>query len=243
MPLQACIKQLTGLCVVLLGVSACGTSTPVTRDAAPQAVRSQVTAPQDTRAQATTPATARPQAVAAPPQAAIEVTELDDNEQAQYRQAVSFLEAGDYLQAEAALQKIALVHPGVAGPYLNLGIIYARTNRLDAARESLMHVLRIKPESAIAYNQLGIVNRQSGKFQEARQAYEQAIRLSPDYSFAHLNLGVLLDIYLQNPGEALPHYQRYQELTPSEDTQVSGWIVDLQFRLKTQQKTASVVTR
>ena len=52
------------------------------------------------------------------------------------------------------------------------------------------------------------------------------------YAGAYLNLGILFDIYLQDLVKALQEYEKYQSLTQQEDSQVAGWIVDIQRRIK-----------
>ncbi len=169
-----------------------------------------------------------------------EPAKVSQNDQDLYAQAVNMLEVGDALRAEAILQELADSYPGHAGPVLNLAIIYARDGRTAEAKLLFVRALELRPDNAIAYNQLGILARRNGEFNAAQANYEQAVALAPDYAFAHLNLGVLYEIYLQQPEQALPHYERYQELTGSEDEQVSGWIADLQLRLQSRSQTAQV---
>ena len=74
------------------------------------------------------------------------------------------------------------------------------------------------------------VHRQQGQFDKAREAYEQAIALAPDYAAPMLNLGILNDLYLGDSRRALVLYERYLELSPAGDVQVSKWVVDLHNR-------------
>ncbi|HRI18563.1 MAG TPA: hypothetical protein PL196_08585, partial [Burkholderiaceae bacterium] len=60
----------------------------------------------------------------------------------------------------------------------------------------------------------------------------------PDYAAATLNLGILNDLYLGDNRRALELYERYLELSPAGDTQVSKWVVDLHNR-KPQQVAAN----
>lgn len=87
-------------------------------------------------------------------------------------------------------------------------------------------------QQALAEQQHGIELRRQGKFQEALAAYRQALMLQPDYALAHLNLAILLDLYLAQPEEALSHYRRFQELSPTPDEQVAAWITELERRLQ-----------
>jgi len=69
---------------------------------------------------------------------------------------------------------------------------------------------------------------QEGKFDDARRQYRKALDADPDYALAHLNIAILYDLYLQEPKEALPHYQAYQQLLPAEDGVVAKWIIELE---------------
>jgi lipoprotein NlpI len=56
--------------------------------------------------------------------------------------------------------------------------------------------------------------------------------IDPNYAYAHLNYGILLDLYLGELENALAHYQKFQQLTPEEDKEVTKWIVDLERRIE-----------
>ncbi len=100
--------------------------------------------------------------------------------------------------------------------------------------------LAANPANAPALNRLGYGNRKLGRFQAAKGAYESAIVTDPNFSDAERNLGILLDLYLGDPAAALPHYERYQALTSGADTEVAGWVKELQARLgQTERKVES----
>jgi Flp pilus assembly protein TadD len=149
-----------------------------------------------------------------------------------YDQALAHLKAGRNKEAEQALLALAQRAPELSGPHANLGIVYHRTGRTKEAIEALNRAIRLNPRRAVYYNELGIVYRQEGKFDDARRAYRKALDADPDYALAHLNIAILYDLYLQDPKEALPHYQRYQQLLPAEDGVVAKWIIELERRLR-----------
>ncbi len=152
--------------------------------------------------------------------------------------ALRAMKLGHYRAAEAALLALTRASPELSGPFANLGIVYDRLGKLPEAVEALKKAIAINADQAAYYNQLGIVYRQSGRFDDAREAYARALRIDPDYPNAHLNLGILYDLYLEDFGRALQHYERYQALQPSADAQVSKWIVDLKQRHQVAAKTA-----
>ncbi|HHH35555.1 MAG TPA: tetratricopeptide repeat protein [Gammaproteobacteria bacterium] len=142
------------------------------------------------------------------------------------------LAADDLAAAEPPLRQVVEARPELATPRLNLGLLYARTGRDEAALAALREAARLDPGLAAAHTQMGILLRQAGDFQGARAAYERALAADPDHARAHLNLGILFDLYLQQPARALRHYERYQALDGGGDREVKMWIVDLRQRLK-----------
>ena len=152
--------------------------------------------------------------------------------------ALSAMKLGRYQDAERMLLALTRLHPESSGPYANLGIVYFRLGKMPAATEALEKAIGINPDHAAFYNQLGIVYRQSGQLDKAREAYARALQIDSHYLNTHLNLGILYDLYLQDQGKALQHYERYQALLPSADAQVNKWIVDLKQRQQTAEKTA-----
>jgi tetratricopeptide (TPR) repeat protein len=121
---------------------------------------------------------------------------------------------------------------------------YARAER-DAGAESpaqdaaaLEAALAVAPLDAPTLNRLGIARRQQGRFVDARAAYEQAIAADPAMADAACNLAILLDLYLDEPGAALPHYERFQLLTGEADPRVTAWLAELRTRLALVQRTA-----
>jgi tetratricopeptide (TPR) repeat protein len=121
---------------------------------------------------------------------------------------------------------------------------YARAERdggldaagLDAADGAI--VAANDSLGAALNNQLGIAYRKAGRFADARAAYERAIAADPTLADAECNLGILLDLYLDAPADALPHYERYQALAVQADPKVTAWVAELRARLGLQQRTA-----
>lgn len=154
-----------------------------------------------------------------------------------YDRALASIRAKRYQEAERILTKMTQAYPTLSGPYVNLGMIYHRTERTEQALQALNKAIEINPNRPDTHNQLGIVLRSAGQFKAARDAYERALHFDPNYVYAHLNLGILYDLYLQNTAKALDHYERYQSLLPEQDEQVSKWVVDLKRRTRKPKKT------
>ncbi len=84
--------------------------------------------------------------------------------------------------------------------------------------------------SAAALTRQGVNEREQGHFSEAKAAYERALALDPAHANAAYNLGILYDLYLGDKAQAQAQFERYLSLTPSGDTQVSKWLVELKNR-------------
>jgi tetratricopeptide (TPR) repeat protein len=156
-----------------------------------------------------------------------------------YEQAVASMAAGDTVDAELRFQEFLLQYPDYPGAHVNLAIIFAGRDDLQAAEMSLTDALIIDPGYAPALNQLGMVLRRQGRFDDAESAYSKAVEADPDYALAHYNLAVLYDLYQQRLDAALTHYERYQVLV-GEDEQVTRWIADLKRRIESATRAANV---
>lgn len=169
----------------------------------------------------------------------LENREIPPNALTLYEQAVASMASGDSIDAELRFQEFLLQFPDYPGAHVNLAIIFAARDDLQAAENSLTDALIVDPAHAAALNQLGMLLRRQGKFVEAESAYSKAIQANPGYALAHYNLGVLNDLYLQRLDIALEHYERYQELA-GDNQQVTKWIADLKRRISATQRTANV---
>ena len=156
---------------------------------------------------------------------------IDFNQQF-YDEAMVSLKAGNTDKAIELLTQVSLAAPEKPFVFTNLGLAYFKLEKYDFADQAMQQAILQNPDDAVAYNHLGILQRERGEFENARQKYQRAIEIDADYARAHLNLGILFDIYLQDLVKALQQYELYQSLTQQEDSQVTGWIVDIQRRIK-----------
>ncbi len=148
----------------------------------------------------------------------------------EYDNALVLMQSGDYQAAIPVLQAFIDNNPGLAGPYVNLGIAHQHNGQNDAALAALKKALELNPANAAAHHQLGILYREQGEFEAALTAYDNALKLDGDYALAHRNVGILYDLYLQQPALALDHYKKYLELAGEPDKTVGGWVIDLERR-------------
>jgi tetratricopeptide (TPR) repeat protein len=174
---------------------------------------------------------ATPVAAAAAPAAGAVAADVPPPAQAvaDFDRAVGVMRSGNPSEAELQFQTLAAGYPALAGPDINLGILYRKEGRLDDSEQALTAATERNAASAAAWNELGITLRLRGKFPEAAAAYEHAIAVDATFAPAHRNLGVVLDLYLADPARALTELERYQELS-GEEKPVSVWIAELRQR-------------
>ena len=156
---------------------------------------------------------------------------IDFNQQF-YDEAMVALKAGSIDNAIELLTRVSLDAPEKQFVFTNLGLAYFKLEKYDLADQAMLQAIEQNPDDAVAYNHLGILQREKGEFENARKKYQRAIEIDEGYARAYLNLGILFDIYLQDLEKALQQYKIYQSLTQQEDSQVAGWIVDIQRRIK-----------
>ena len=149
---------------------------------------------------------------------------------ADFDRVVSYMRAGNAVEAELGFKRLSLQYPQFAAPLVNLAILQRKDGHLDQAEETLKSAVAHERGSAVAWNELGATQRMRGQFKDAASSYEQAIVADPRFAPAWRNLGVLSDLYLGDPGRALTAFEQYRQLT-GEDKPVSGWIAELRQRL------------
>jgi len=118
-----------------------------------------------------------------------------------------------------------------------MGLAHFRLQQAERAEQAFIQAISRDPDDAVAHNHLGILQRRNGRFQEALLHYQRAIEIDTEYARAHLNLGILFDLYLQDLEKALQQYQHYRSLADEENALVDGWIIDIERRLKSKEKT------
>jgi tetratricopeptide (TPR) repeat protein len=92
--------------------------------------------------------------------------------------------------SEESLWTYTLQHnPGAWLAHNNLGIVLARSGRLDDAIGQAEEAVRLEPDFPEARSNLGLDLTEAGRYPEAIAQLEAAVRLRPDLPGAHLNLG------------------------------------------------------
>jgi tetratricopeptide (TPR) repeat protein len=164
-----------------------------------------------------------------PPPAQVEAAVPDKGDpRARFNAALDLWRQNQIAEAEDAFKALVEDFPDHAGPWTNLGILFAKSNRREQAIGALGKAATLNPQNKVAFNWLGILHREAGNLERARQAYERALTIDPDYALAHYNLGVLLDAHLKRPADALPHYRDYLRLAKTDDLRVMAWIAEIE---------------
>lgn len=71
----------------------------------------------------------------------------------------------------------------------NLGTVYWRQGKIDAAEQEWRKALELSPHNAIFLNNLGLVFAQRKQYADATAYFQRAMRYKPNYTDSHLNLG------------------------------------------------------
>lgn len=130
---------------------------------------------------------------------------------------------------------------GGAGSEVDTGLAADHARRAMAAwdqgdRETAVEAWRqavtLNPEDPAAVNNLALALKEQHRFLEAADLLERAVARSPEVAELHYNLAVIAEIYLLDLDKALTHYRVYRDLTMDQDTEVAGWIADLERRLE-----------
>lgn len=148
--------------------------------------------------------------------------------QARFDAALAQLQARQLQEAEESLVSLTQDFPQFSGPWTNLGILYAKSNRKAQAAVAFNKAAVLNQENVVAFNWLGILARETNDYPRAQLAYEKVLKLDPDNALAHYNLAILLDEFLKRPVDALLHYQEYQRLSGKPDLKVLAWVAEIE---------------
>lgn len=170
---------------------------------------------------ATHPATSQA-APAGPPPVPVQAKE-------EFNRALTLAAARNDAAAEAQLTTLARRYPRFHTPLIDLGMLYRRDGKLDAAAAAFRQAAARDPKSALAWTELGVTQRLEGKFEDAQRSYTRALAANPAYAPAYRDRGVLRDLYLDEPSAALADFERYRKLT-GEDKPAAMWIAELEHR-------------
>ena len=113
-----------------------------------------------------------------------------------------------------ALRQAVRSRPEASESHRALGMALAEVGEAQKSLEAFEEAVRRGPNSARAHHSLGLGLEGARRFDEARRAYEKAIALAPEHDAAHTELANLLRYRLNDPSEALVHYEVAARVNP-----------------------------
>lgn len=152
--------------------------------------------------------------------------------QARFNAALDLWKQNQIAETETALKELTTDFPQYSGPWTNLGILYAKSNRRDLALAALNNATTLNADNDVAFNWLGMLYREGRDYNRALTAYNRALKINPNSALAHYNLAILLDEHLKQPQQALPHYSAYQKLSGKQDLKVLAWVAEIEAKAK-----------
>ncbi|MCP5328301.1 MAG: tetratricopeptide repeat protein [Steroidobacteraceae bacterium] len=100
---------------------------------------------------------------------------------------------------------------------------------LAAAQQGLQQAAEQAGSDPALWTELGLVQRLRAELEGARASYGRALAADPGYVPALRNLAVLLDLYMDDPVQALPYFEQCQAAS-GEDKQLNSWLIDVRQR-------------
>ncbi|MEZ5540709.1 MAG: tetratricopeptide repeat protein [Pseudomonadota bacterium] len=161
-----------------------------------------------------------------PPVSALNAA-TDADVDAEFKAAVALMKADRWEAAAEKLAAITVTDSQLSGAWTNLGIARNMLGDQAGAEAALRQAIAVNSSQVAAYSELALLCRRSGRLEEAAAIYNQGLAVNPNSEDIHWNLAVLYDQYLTEPVLALQHYERYQQLTGSEDRFLLSWIDEL----------------
>jgi hypothetical protein len=112
-----------------------------------------------------------------------------NNYQANYNYARLSYEVGDIASAEQYFERAQKLNPLLPEPYLQLGLIALKRNRVDTAEMDMRRAIAIRPMEPTFQFALGITLAQEGNCNGARAAFSEALLLNPEFLKAEEQMG------------------------------------------------------
>lgn len=148
-------------------------------------------------------------------------------------QARRAFKAENFSDAKQQLTTLVEKDQSLAGPYILLGKIAEHQDDSALAYQHYSQALISNDQNVNAYLLKARVERQLGLYNLAQNTYAQALTLWPDFPEAHHNLAIHYDLYLNQPEQAIAHFQAYQFLRSEQqktDANIDRWLAELSQR-------------
>ncbi|HEY9801346.1 MAG TPA: tetratricopeptide repeat protein [Leptolyngbyaceae cyanobacterium] len=106
------------------------------------------------------------------------------------QQANALFSQGDLQGAEENLCKFLKKYSDDAFGHFQLGNVFFRGKKLEAAISAYREAIRIRPQYAVAHNAVGMVYASQTRWSEAIAEYQKALEINRDYGDALTNLAL-----------------------------------------------------
>lgn len=133
-----------------------------------------------------------------------------------------FTEAG-FAEAERLFARALAIDPGLARAHAGLAYVYIqeafyggpenRQGVLEAALQAARRAVQEDDRDALCHFALGRAHALHRRYDESLAELETALALNPSYAHAHFATGFTLT-YSHRPAEAIPHFERFEALSP-----------------------------
>lgn len=157
---------------------------------------------------------------------------LSPEQQSQLDRALEASARGEWSSAAEALTGLLAARPGHPDLLARLAWVRQQQEDSDAAMALYRQALAADPDHLMARNNLALLLQEAGDFASARNLLQGGLDRGLEAPELHYNLAVLSELYLLDLETALTHYRAYQRSSARADSQVKGWIADLERRLK-----------
>ena len=89
----------------------------------------------------------------------------------------AYLRAGQYAQAQQALNRAVLLEPNSTGPYILLGQTFLKLNQPIQALHYLNRAEKMDPSNYITHNLLGQAYKATGQLADANREFRTVVEL------------------------------------------------------------------
>jgi len=118
-------------------------------------------------------------------------------------------------KASQELERAIALDSEFSDAHGDLGVQYARLNRLPDAEAELRRALALDPEGDLHHSNLGWVLFWQGRFDEAEASVRSALRLAPGSASAHMLLGRLMLNRAETRADGLKHLEYAARVMPA----------------------------
>jgi tetratricopeptide (TPR) repeat protein len=158
--------------------------------------------------------------------------QISESDREKFNAGLGALSSDDLSTAERIFSDLIEEQPSLAGPYCNMALIYLKKKEYQKSIETIAKALKLNDGIAQAYDIRAQALVATGKIKDAERDYISAVTLDSKYANAHYNLALLYDIYYQEIGKAIKHYETYLSLLDRPDKSTQEWVNHLKGALK-----------